>query len=168
MDRRKSKADRGAGLGRIGGAALRGFAVVATISTAAVGLTACAETYQHGYIAPDNAVDQIQVGASREQVLLVLGSPSTTATIGGEAFYYITQKTKRSVAFLNQSVYDQKVIAVYFDDKGSVKELAHYGLEDGKVFDYISRKTKTTGSDYGLISQILKANPANPLTGPSR
>jgi len=96
-------------------------------------------------------------------VLLVLGSPSTTATVGGEAFYYITQKSKRTVAFLNQSVYEQKVLAVYFDDKARVREVANYGLEDGKVFDYIGRKTKTTGADYGLLTQILRANPANPF-----
>ncbi|MDK9697859.1 MAG: outer membrane protein assembly factor BamE [Siculibacillus sp.] len=163
MDRRKSKAGRGAAPGWFDGRFLRGAVLAGAIGAA--GLAGCAETYDHGYIAPDNAVEQVQVGASREQVLLILGSPSTTATIGGEAFYYISQKAKRSVAFLNQSVYEQKVIAVYFDDKGSVREVGHYGLEDGKVFDYISRKTKTSGADYGLLSQILKANPANPLTG---
>ena len=163
MDRRKSNAGRGAGLERRGARLMRGLAVAAALAAIPV-LSGCTETYEHGYIAPDNAVDQVQVGASREQVLLVLGSPSTTATVGGEAFYYISQKAKRSIAFLNQSVYEQKVIAVYFDEKGAVREVAHYGLEDGKVFDYISRKTKTTGADYGLISQILKANPANPLT----
>ncbi len=163
MDRRKSNAGRGTKVGRIGGSVARGVALAAAIAMMP-GLTGCAETYEHGYIAPDNAVDQVQVGASREQVLLILGSPSTTATVGGEAFYYISQKAKRSIAFLNQSVYEQKVIAVYFDEKGAVREVAHYGLEDGKVFDYISRKTKTTGADYGLLSQILKANPANPLT----
>ena len=128
-------------------------------------LAGCTETYTHGYVAPDNALDQVQVGASREQVLLVLGSPSTISTVGGEAFYYISQKTARPVAFLNQTFTEQKVLAVYFDDKGMVKEMGDYGLQDGKVFDFISRKTKTTGADYGLVSQILKANPSNPLTG---
>lgn len=163
MVRRTSNAGRGAGFGRIGVGALRRLAL-ATALCGGLGLAACTESYDHGYIPPDNAVGQIEVGASREQVLLVLGSPSTTATIGGEAFYYISQKSTRAVAFLNQSVVEQKVIAVYFDDKGLVKEVANYGLQDGKVFDYISRKTKTSGADYGLLSQILKANPANPLT----
>lgn len=127
-------------------------------------LAGCAESYDHGYVVPDNALEQVQVGASREQVLLVLGSPSTTSTVGGETFYYISQHTTRAVAFLNQTVTAQKVLAVYFDDKGKVKEIANYGLQDGKVFDFIGRKTKTAGSDFGLISQILKATPANPLT----
>ncbi|NLH79951.1 MAG: outer membrane protein assembly factor BamE [Phyllobacteriaceae bacterium] len=139
------------------------LAVAAVLGAGAV-LSGCAETYQHGYVVPDNALEQVQVGASREQVLLVLGSPSTTSTIGGEAFYYISQHASRAVAFMNQTVTEQKVLVVYFDDKGKVKEIANYGLQDGKVFDFISRKTKTSGSDFGLVSQILKATPANPLT----
>ncbi len=129
------------------------------------GLGGCSEVYTHGYVQSDTEIDQIQPGASREQVMLVLGSPSTTATVGGEAYYYISQRTSRSVAFLNQSVDEQKVLVVYFDDKSKVKEIANYGLQDGKVFDFIGRKTKTTGADYGLISQMLKANPANPFGG---
>jgi len=163
MDRRTSDAGRGSAMAQSGARHLRRIALALAL-TAPLGLAACSETYDHGYIAPDNAVEQVQVGASREQVLLILGSPSTTATVGGEAFYYISQRAGRPVAFLNQSVYEQKVIAVYFDEKGTVREIGHYGLEDGKVFDYITRKTKTSGADYGLISQILKANPANPLT----
>lgn len=160
---RMSDTGREPNLGTAARGRLRGIAL-ALVLAGASGLSGCTETYEHGYIAPDNAVDQVQVGASREQVLLILGSPSTTATIGGEAYYYISQKSSRAVAFLNQTVNEQKVIAVYFDDKAQVREVAHYGLEDGKVFDYISRKTKTSGSDYGLLSQILKAGPANPFT----
>lgn len=160
---RMSDTGRDSNLGTGARGALRGIALALALA-GTVGLSGCAETYEHGYIAPDNAVDQVQVGASREQVLLILGSPSTTATIGGEAYYYISQKSSRAVAFLNQTVNEQRVIAVYFDDKAQVREVAHYGLEDGKVFDYISRKTKTSGSDYGLLSQILKAGPANPFT----
>lgn len=163
MDRRRSEAGRTAGQASFGRGGLRRL-VLAAAAAATIGLAGCTETYEHGYIAPDNAVEQVQVGASREQVLLILGSPSTTATVGGEAFYYITQKSQRSIAFLHPTVVEQKVIAVYFDDKGTVKDVAHYGLQDGKVFDYISRKTKTAGSDYGLLSQILKAGPANPFT----
>lgn len=157
MNRRSSRGSFAAIRGALAGLAL-------TVGAGTM-LAGCAETYDHGYVAPDNALDQVQVGASREQVLLVLGSPSTTSTVGGEAFYYISQHTRRTVAFLNQTTTEQKVLVVYFDGKGTVKELANYGLQDGKVFDFITRKTKTTGSDYGLLTQILKANPANPLTG---
>jgi outer membrane protein assembly factor BamE (lipoprotein component of BamABCDE complex) len=123
-------------------------------------LGACAEEAFHGYVVSDLSISQIQPGSSREQVLLVLGSPSSTATVGGEAFYYISQKTSRAVAFMDPSVTDQRVLAVYFDDKGRVREVGNYGIQDGKVFDFISRRTKTSGADYGILAQILRAGPA--------
>ena len=148
--------------------ARRALAAVAVVGLVATGtaLTGCSEAIDHGYVAPDTALDQLQVGSSREQVLLVLGSPSTTATVGGEAFYYISQRAERSVAFLDHKVTSQKVLVVYFDDKARVKEVANYGLQDGKVFDFIERKTRTGGSDLGLISQIFKGvGRVNPLGG---
>src|SRR5450755_1749110 len=73
------------------------------------------ETYQKGYIIPDGALEQIPIGASQEQVLIVLGTPSTVATVSGEAFYYISQKTERAAAFMPHEVIDQRVIVIYFD-----------------------------------------------------
>src|SRR6202161_458606 len=73
------------------------------------------DTYQKGYIIPEGALEQIPIGASQEQVLIVLGTPSTVATVSGEAFYYISQRSERAVAFMPQEVVDQRVVAVYFD-----------------------------------------------------
>ena len=73
------------------------------------------ETLQRGYVLPEGALEQIPVGATQEQVLIVLGTPSTVATVNGEAFYYISQKTERAAAFMPHEVVDQRVIVVYFD-----------------------------------------------------
>jgi outer membrane protein assembly factor BamE (lipoprotein component of BamABCDE complex) len=45
------------------------------------------ETFQRGYVLPEGALEQIRLGASQEQVLIVMGTPSTVATVSGEAFY---------------------------------------------------------------------------------
>jgi len=113
------------------------------------------ETFQRGYVLPDGALEQIPLGASQEQVLLVLGTPSTVATVSGEAFYYISQKADRPVAFLNTKVSDQRVIAVYFDKDRKVQRLAEYGMKDGKAFDFVSRTTPTAGNDLSVITTIL-------------
>src|SRR6202044_3191604 len=89
------------------------------------------ETFQRGYVLPEGALEQIPIGASQEQVLIVLGTPSTVATVSGEAFYYISQRSERAVAFMPQEVVDQRVVAVYFDKKRRVERLANYGLKDG-------------------------------------
>lgn len=114
------------------------------------------ETLNQGYIIDQQALDQVPVGSSREQVVLALGSPSTTATFDNEVFYYISQTRKRSVAFEKPKLIDQRVLAVYFGEDGRVTNIANYGLKDGKVFDFITRTTPTGGKDQNFLSQVIK------------
>jgi outer membrane protein assembly factor BamE (lipoprotein component of BamABCDE complex) len=132
---------------------------VARVAAVALGLMlgGCfSETYQRGYIVPDGALEQIPVGSTQEQVLIVLGTPSTVATVSGEAFYYISQRAERPIGFMPQQVVDQRVIAVYFDKNKRVERLANYGLKDGKVFDFVSRSTPTGGKDYAYVNAMFK------------
>ena len=110
------------------------------------------ETYQRGYIVPDGALEQIPIGSTQEQVLIVLGTPSTVATVSGEAFYYISQRSERPIGFMPQQVVDQRVVAIYFDKGRRVERLANYGLKDGKVFDFVSRTTPTSGREINYLS----------------
>ena len=104
---------------------------------------------------PEGALEQIPIGSTQEQVLLVLGTPSTVATVSGEAFYYISQETQRPVGFMPQYMTDQRVVAVYFDKKRRVERLADYRMKDGKLFDFVSRTTPTGGKDTGMITGML-------------
>ena len=70
-------------------------------------LAGCAEQFQKGYILPEGALEQIPIGASQDQVLVVMGTPSTVATLSGEVFYYISQRTERRVAHLNRELYGE-------------------------------------------------------------
>jgi outer membrane protein assembly factor BamE (lipoprotein component of BamABCDE complex) len=131
-------------------------AAVACCIFLALALGGCTdETFQRGYVLPDGALEQIPLGASQEQVLLVLGTPSTVATISGEAFYYISQKADRPVAFMQTKVTDQRVIAVYFDGNRKVRRLAEYGMKDGHVFDFVSQTTPTSGNDLNVVTTII-------------
>jgi outer membrane protein assembly factor BamE (lipoprotein component of BamABCDE complex) len=135
----------------------RAAAIVAAVAVLAVLLGGCfSETYQRGYIVPDGALEQIPVGSTQEQVLIVLGTPSTVATVSGEAFYYISQRAERSIYFMPQQVIDQRVIAVYFDKNRRVERLANYGLQDGRVFDFVSRATPTGGKDVAYLNALFK------------
>lgn len=121
------------------------------------------KTMNHGHVIPPDTLEQIQLGSSREQVQLVLGTPSTTSTIGGEAYYYISQREEQT-AFLAPDIVEQRVVAIYFDEESRVSNLGDYGLKDGRVFDFIKRETRTGGSDYGFLTQILRGA-ANPSLG---
>ena len=131
--------------------------IAAAVVALGVLLGGCfSETYQRGYIVPEGALEQIPIGSTQEQVLIVLGTPSTVATVSGEAFYYISQRAERAIGFMPQQVVDQRVVAVYFDKNRRVQRLANYGLQDGKVFDFVTRTTPTGGKDYAYINALFK------------
>lgn len=121
----------------------------------APGCSGFSETLQRGYVLPEGALEQIPVGSSQEQVLIVLGTPSTVATVNGEAFYYISQKAHREVAFMPHEIVDQRVVAVYFDKDRRVERLANYGVKDGKVFDFVSETTPTGGQELSYLRKLL-------------
>lgn len=129
----------------------------ATMMLVCAALAACTgEQFQKGYILPPGALEQIPIGASQDQVLIVMGTPSTVATLSGEVFYYISQRSERKVAFMQQQVIDQRVIAIYFDKNRTVQRVANYGLQDGKIFDFISRTTPTSGQEMSYLTPIFK------------
>ena len=131
---------------------------VAAAFALALPLAGCfSETYQRGYVVPEGALEQIPIGASQEQVLILMGTPSTVATVSGEVFYYISQRAERRVAFMPQSVVDQRVVAVYFDKNRRVQRLANYGMKDGQIFDYISRTTPSGGEEINYLGSVFKA-----------
>jgi outer membrane protein assembly factor BamE (lipoprotein component of BamABCDE complex) len=113
------------------------------------------QTYQRGYVLAEGALEQIPLGAPQEQVLITLGTPSTVATVSGEVFYYISARTEQT-SFLPERTLDQRVVAIYFDKSRRVQRIANYGLQDGKVFDFISRTTPTSGQELSYLTYVFK------------
>jgi outer membrane protein assembly factor BamE (lipoprotein component of BamABCDE complex) len=113
------------------------------------------EIYNRGFMVPEGALEQIPMGATQEQVLIVLGTPSTVATVNGEVFYYISQRSEQT-AFMPPKIVDQRVVAVYFDKNRRVERLADYGLQDGKLFDFVSRTTPTSGKEVTSLTYMFK------------
>jgi outer membrane protein assembly factor BamE (lipoprotein component of BamABCDE complex) len=136
---------------------LRAVMAAAALSAAFLlgGCDSFTQVYQRGYVLPEGALEQVPLGATQEQVLIVLGTPSTVATVSGEVFYYISQRAEQKLAFLPQQVTNQRVIAVYFDRQRRVERLANYGMKDGRVFDFVSRTTPSGGNELNYLNYIF-------------
>ncbi|MEX3008294.1 outer membrane protein assembly factor BamE [Hoeflea sp. TYP-13] len=115
------------------------------------------EVLTQGYVVDEQTLELVPPGSSKEQVLLSLGSPTTKGDYGQETFYYISQKRKRAAMFLKPRLVEQSILAVYFDDEGTVTNIANYTMEDGKVFDTIHRTTPTGGKEETFLSRVLSS-----------
>ena len=139
---------------RDAGLAIRLMAAV----TLGASLSGCmlGENLQKGYVIDERAVAQVKPGMSAEQVLALLGTPTTVSTVGNRSWYYISQVQSRTLHFMGESVTDQRVTAVYFTAGLKVERIALFGLQDGKVFDFISRRTEAGGQEANFVSQLFR------------
>ncbi len=131
----------------------------AAVVLAAVGVSGCLGyngDFDRGYQVDPGSLDQVQVGSTtKPQALEILGTPSTTSTVGGDAWYYIGQKVHRALAFMPAETVDQHVLAIYFAKSGKVERIANYGMKDGEVFDFVSRTTPTGGQEPNFLRNMM-------------
>ncbi len=113
------------------------------------------ETFNRGYVPNEEALAQVKEGNSQDQVMIALGTPTTISTINGDVFYYISEKQARTFTFQTPQTVERNVLAIYFNGQRKVERIANYGLQDGKVFDFISRSTVTGGEEANLLRQIM-------------
>jgi len=118
---------------------------------------------QHGYQLDPQALADVKPGQTAEQVLVTMGTPSTTSTVGGSAWYYVQQKTIKPAAFMKPDLVDQRVYAVYFDKEKRVTRVANYGMQDGRVVNFAPGATPTVGADNNFLKGIFFN--FNPLQG---
>jgi outer membrane protein assembly factor BamE (lipoprotein component of BamABCDE complex) len=137
---------------------VRRLAAAAALAGIAASLGGCLGydgVINRGAVVDERKAQQVKVGIPAPQVLALLGTPSTTSTVGGDAWYYFSQRIERPLAFLPQQVADQRILAVYFDKSKKVQRIADYGLEDGKPIDFLTRTTPTAGAEFNFIRNML-------------
>jgi len=128
-----------------------------TVATlAAMALAGCTVSEdQRGHLPDPDQLAEIKPGTTtKEQVVKILGSPSSVSAFNDDTWYYISRKTKQ-VAFLSPTVLDQQVYIVDFDDRGVVKDLGHRTMEDGAAITPAPGATPAPGRELTFIEQLL-------------
>ena len=101
---------------------------------------------QRGNLPDPDKLAEVKPGTTtKEQVVKILGSPSSASTFDDDTWYYISRKTKQ-VAFFSPDVLDQQVYIVDFDDKGVVKDLGHKTLAERREHQPGARRDAVAGA----------------------
>jgi outer membrane protein assembly factor BamE (lipoprotein component of BamABCDE complex) len=116
----------------------------------------CAPTVQvHGYVPSEADIARIRPGFDDAgSVEEVLGRPSSAGVLRESAWYYV-QSTVESYTYNPPRVIDRTVLAVSFDQRGVVRDIRRYGLEDGRIVDLTARTTATGGRELGVLEQLF-------------
>lgn len=121
-------------------------------------LAACSPVYRnHGYVPNEEDLALVVVGEStRDTVAASLGRPSASGLLNDVGWFYVQSRWVHRGARAPQEI-DRQVVAITFDEGGTVQNVERYGLEDGKVVALSRRVTKSNIRSITLISQLLSS-----------
>lgn len=121
-----------------------------------LGLTACAPTIANrGQIIDPEKLANVQAGLStREDVVMLLGSPTQVSTFNENKWYYIGRSTAQT-SFFDPEVIEQKAVVISFDDMGTVEDVTEQDPKIAQNIEPVSRKTKTHGRRTTVIEQLV-------------
>jgi outer membrane protein assembly factor BamE (lipoprotein component of BamABCDE complex) len=119
-------------------------------------LAACSADINLRGNAPDtDRLALIKPGAqSREQVVQLLGSPTTISTFDKNTIYYISQRTK-VVTFNKPQILSRKIVEISFDKNDRVTQVKNYDLSNSRDIELIKRTTPTPGRQFTILQQLL-------------
>ena len=119
-------------------------------------LCSCSPTVdQRGNLPDPDKLATIRPGATtKDEVVKILGTPSSIGVFSDKNWYYISRRTEQ-LAFFDPDVLDQQVYVVNFDDRGVVKAIDHKTLKDGREISPAPGATPAPGRELTFLEQII-------------
>lgn len=121
-----------------------------------IALTACSSIDRnHGFAPSDAELSLLTVGVdTRDSISEAVGPPTSGGVLDGSDFYYVASKFRHYGAFAPQEV-SREVVAISFDQNGTVANIERFGLADGQVVALSRRVTDDGIRDTSFIRQLM-------------
>ena len=119
-------------------------------------LPACTPTeYVRGYVPTAETIDKLKPGVdNKRKVVRLVGSPTSVSTFESGTWYYVSRRSQQ-LAFFEEEVLDQQVVAIDFDQNGFVKDVRRFVLDDARNIVPVDSKTVSRGREMGFLEQIF-------------
>lgn len=116
----------------------------------------CSAQYRnHGYVPSEEELTEVVIGVdTRESVAETLGAPTAGGVLEEGGFYYVRSRVRTFGPRRPQEV-SRELVAVTFDNSGTVANVERFGLEDGQVVTLSRRVTDNGLGNISFIRQLL-------------
>lgn len=123
---------------------------------ALLALAGCAATYRNsGYVPTDDELAELTVGIDdRSSVEDQVGRPVSQGVIADRAWYFVGTRWEYYAYRAPQQI-DRQVVAISFDEGGTVENIERFTLADGEVISLNRRVTDSNIAGVSLIRQLL-------------
>ena len=108
-----------------------------------------------GNVPDSDLLADIEIGhINKEQVIALIGSPSSISPLSSNTWYYVRERTE-TLAFFEPEVKERKILVIVFDKKGVAQKVKIYGLEDARKIEIVERVTPTAGKEFTILRQLF-------------
>ena len=117
---------------------------------------ACSAIYRnHGYVPAEDELALLTVGEdTRDSVEVAVGRPSAAGLLNDEGWYYVQSRYRQVGPRAAQEI-ERQLVAISFDEGGTITNIERFGLADGRVVTLSRRVTETNIKGASLIRQLL-------------
>ena len=112
----------------------------------------------HGNLSLKNNENFILVNKSnKNDVIKVLGEPSTKSNFDNNVWFYIEQKkqNKSIIKLGKQYIEENNVLTIYFDNKGIVSKKKFLNKNDLKQIEFAKKETKPIYNNNSFMYEFL-------------
>lgn len=129
---------------------------VMVMAAIALSTSACVAIYRnHGYVPSDAELAEISVGVdTRDTVAEAVGTPGASGVLDQGGYYYVSSRVRHYGAKEPQVV-SRQLVAISFDQRGVVRNIERFGLEDGQVIPLSRRVTSSSVEDKTFLRQLV-------------
>lgn len=122
-----------------------------------LGAVGCTRMYSnHGYVPTDEDLAMVVVGQTNQAELEgLVGRPGSQGVLTGSSWYYVGSRWERYGARPPREI-DRQVVAISFDEIGTVTNVERFGLERGRIVVLSQRVTDTGVAGSGILRQLFR------------
>ena len=119
----------------------------------------------NGNMPSEERIAKIEKGSSKDDVLQILGTPSTVAAFDENTWIYMSSDIKR-VAFFKPQEIDRNILKIKFDSNDNVTKITRLNKDNGIDINPAKEKTEVKGQEPGFFQKYFGGvGQYNPFSG---
>ena len=108
----------------------------------------------NGNMPTNDRISQLKPGQSKEEVLSLLGAPSSVVSLDKNTWIYMSSEVKQ-VAFFKPTEIDRDVLTIKFDKYDQVADIDRLNKKNGTEVAVSTDATQTLGQEPGFFERFF-------------
>ncbi len=108
-----------------------------------------------GHQIPQESFAALKAGLGKEEIINILGNPSTRSDFGSETWFYVSEKIEKT-SYVRNNVLKREVVILNFSKDGKLLNFKKLENDQVNPLEFNEEKTPIKGDDTSLIKETFK------------